>query len=328
MPRSIWTIVVSVWLATSSILGAAEEGRTLPRIGVVIGSNPSASKPYGQAFLEGLRDLGYVEGKSFVILSRYADGDNSRFPGILAELIGLNVDVLVVTPTAARPAKLATSTIPIVLPSHGDPVGHGLVASLAHPGGNITGLSSSMVETEPKRLELAMEVLPGLKRLGLMFESVPEITASLSEESAFGALARRNGVMLRRYAVSTLGDIQNATRRAAQDRLQGVIVVNTSLLVLYRDLIIEGLTVQRVPVISGGRDMAESGALLTYSPDFLDMWKRSASYVDRILRGAKPGDLPIEQPTKFGLIVNLKSARALGITIPQSILVRADEVIR
>ena len=328
MFRSIGTIVVSGLLTISSGLSAGEEGRKLPKIGELFGSNPSASKPYDQALRNGLRDLGYAEGKNVMILARYANGDNTRFPALLAELVALDVDVLVVTPTAAHAAKRATSRIPIILPSFGDPVKAGLVASLARPGGNITGQSAAAPETDEKLLELTMETLPGLKRLGVLFESEPGIASAYAEESAYGEIARRHGVTLRQYEVKSLENIQSAIKRIAQDRIQAVFVVSTYLTVLHREPIVAGLAAERVPVVSAGRDMAEAGALLTYSPDYFDLWKRSATYVDKILKGAKPGDLPIEQPTKFELIVNSRVADTFRVTIPESVLVRADHVLR
>ena len=297
----------------------------------MFGSNPSASKPYDQAFRDGLRDLGYVEGRNVRLLTRYANGDSARFPAIFAELVGLKVDILLVTPTAGHVAKAATSTIPIVLPTHADPVKAGLAATFAHPGGNITGLSAALLETEPKRLELALEVMPGLRRLGIVLEAYPELASApqwTAEDTAFAALAKRHGVTLHLYEVRSLEDVQTAIAKATRDRVQIVTVVSSYLTIQHREPIIRGLAEHRVPVISAGREMAEAGALLTYSPDFLDLWKRSATYVDRILKGAKAGDLPIEQATKFDLIVNLKTAKAMGVTMPQSILVRADDVIR
>jgi putative ABC transport system substrate-binding protein len=324
--------VVGVVLATAvPAICRADESRALPRIGEVFGSNPSASKPYDQALRDGLRDLGYVDGKNVVFLPRYAEGDKARIPAILAELVALPVDVLVVTPTAAHAAKEVTTVIPIVVPSHTDPVKGGLAASYARPGGNITGLSAAMPETESKRLELAMEFMPGLKRLGLLREAYPELLSApqiAAEENAFEAVARSRGVTLHEYDVKSLEDIQTVTKRVARDRVQVVTVFASSLTILHRDAIVGGLAAQGVPVVSEGRDMAEAGALLTYSPDFFDLWRRSAVYVDKILKGAKAADLPIQQPTKFELIVNLKTAKALGISVPESILIRADTVIR
>ena len=266
-----------------------------------------------------------------MFVRRYAEGDKSRIPAILSELVALGVDVLVVTPTAAHAAKEATTVIPIVLPSHSDPVKGGLAASYARPGGNITGLSSAIPDTDAKRLEFAMEFMPNLKRLGLLREAYPELSSALqttADENDFKAIARDRRVTLQEYDVKSLEDLQAAMKKAMRDRVQVMTVYTSFFTILHRDKIIGDLTARGVPVVSEGREMAEAGALLTYSPDFFDLWRRSAAYVDKILKGAKPADLPIQQPTKFELIVNLKTAKALGISVPQSILVRADQVIR
>jgi putative tryptophan/tyrosine transport system substrate-binding protein len=319
---------VVAWLAMTYGVSAAEEARDLPKIGELYGSNPSASKPYDDAFRTGLRELGYIEGRNVIVLPRYANGSNARFPELLAELLALDVDVLVVTPTAAHAAKQATKTVPIVLPSSGDPVKEGLVASLARPGGNITGLSSAAPETDQKRLELAIELLPSVKRLGVLFEAGPGIASAYEDTSDFGVLARKHGVTLQGYEIGDLEDVHKAIKKAVHDRIQVVIVVTTYLTIVHREAIINGLAAERIAVVSGGREMAEAGALLTYSPDYFDMWKRTATFVDKILKGSKPGDLPVEQPTKFELIVNQKMANRFGIALPASISVRADQVLR
>jgi putative ABC transport system substrate-binding protein len=327
--RSIGAIILGGLFAVSCGLSGADEPRNLPRIGQVFGSNPTASRPYDQAFRDGLGDLGYVDGKNVILVARYANGDSTRFPAILAELVALNVDMLVITPSAAHAAKAASSKIPIVLPSGGDFVKEGLVASLAHPGGNITGQTAAVADTEA--LELAIEAMPGLKRLGVMAEAYPEVDSRpqiVAERKAFEALARTHGVALHEYQIRTLDDVQSAIKKIASDRIQAVLLINSYLTIQHREPIIKGLAAERIPVESAGRDMAESGALLTYSPDFFDMWRRSSVYVDKILKGFKPGDLPIQQATKLQLIVNLKTAKALGVTIPESILVRADHVIQ
>jgi putative ABC transport system substrate-binding protein len=327
--RSIGRIILAGLLAASCGLSGADEPRNVPRIGQVFGSNPSASKPYDDAFREGLRELGYVDGKNVVLVARYANGESTRFPAILAELVALNVDVLVITPTAAHAAKAATSKIPVVLPSGGDFVKEGVVTSLSHPGGNITGQTAAVANTEP--LELVIEAMPGLKRLGVVIEAYPEVESQpqiVAEKKAFDALARTHGVAVHEYRLRSLDDVPSTIKKVARDRIQAVFLVNTYLTIQHREPIIKGLAAEKIPVVGAGRDVAESGALLTYSPDFFDMWRRSSVYVDKILKGSKPGDLPIQQATKLQLIVNLKTAKALGVTIPESILVRADQVIQ
>ena len=267
-----------------NILGA-DETRALPRIGQVFGSNPSASKPYEEALRDGVRELGYAEGKNVVCVRRYAEGDKSRIPAILAELVALGVDVLVVTPTAAHAAKEATTVIPIVVPSHADPVKGGLAVSYARPGGNITGLSSAIPDTEAKRLEFAMEFMPNLKRLGLLREAYPELLSApqiTAEENAFEAVARGQGVTVQVYDLKSLEDVQTAMKIVGRDRIPVMTVFISFFTILHRDRIIGGLAAQGVPVVSEGREAAEAGALLTYSPDFFDLWRRSAAYVDNV----------------------------------------------
>ena len=219
------------------------------------------------------------------------------------------------TGIAGHAAKEATSTIPIILSTVNDPVGEGLVASLARPGGNITGLSNTAPDSAPKRLQFAMEVMPGLKRLGLLVEEYPKVESHpqiTAELNAFRTLVRDHGVTLRTYEIRSGKDIEGAITAIAKDRTQLVILWNSPLTVVHRNTIIVGVAARGIPIISEGREMAEAGALLTYSPNFFDMWRRSAVYVDKILKGAKPGDLPIEQATKFSLVVNLKTGQGIG----------------
>ena len=284
------------------------------------------AKPFDDAFRQGLRDLGYVEGKNVTILPRYAHGDSAQFPALLRELIAFNVDVLFVGHTAIPAAMQLTKTIPIVAPTMDDPVGAGFVASLARPGGNLTGGSMLKLETASKRLELAMEVVPGLRRAELMYEA-SGFQASVANE--FRTLAQGFGVTLHPVGVHNLDEIEVALKTMKRNRPQTLFLWGTPMMYVHGGRIIAECASYKVPVISdAGREFAEAGALLSYAANYHEMWKRSAVYVDKILKGANPGDLPIEQPTKFTLIVNLKTAKALGITIPQSILLRADEVIK
>ena len=326
MTRSIAGIILAGLLAVGVGLADAEDTRKLPRIGLVFGSNPSSAKPFDEAFRQGLRSLGYVDGETVTILPRYALGDAARFPALLGELIALNVDVLVVAHTAIPAANQLTKTIPIVAPTMDEPVRAGFVASFAHPGGNLTGGSVLNVETDSKRLELAMEVVPGLRHAGLMFEASDAVTAA--EAIEFRRFAHGVGVNLHLVGVRNLDEIETALKAMKRNRLQALFVWDTPLALLHRGRIIAGSASYKVPVISSGSEFAEDGALLTYSANIHAMWGRGALYVDKILKGAKPGDLPIEQPTKLELIINLRTAKALGIKFPESILLRADEVIR
>jgi len=313
-------------LVFAAVWAPAEEGRKPPRIGQLYGTNPSIAKPYDEAFRDGLRGLGYVDGKNIVLLPRYAHGDPRQFPGLLGELIALNVDVLVVAITALPAAMQATPTIPIVAPAMGDPVSEGLVASLAHPGGNLTGGAGMAPQVESKRLQFAMELVPNLARAGLLFEATNP--GLLRGVNATRGLASESGVTLRTYGVRNLDEIRSALGQFEKDRLQALLVWSTPLMLLHRESIMESATSHRMPVIGESREFAEAGALITYAANYVAMWGHGAVYIDRILKGVKPGDLPIEQPTKFQLIVNLKAAKALRITVPESILLLADEVIR
>jgi len=307
--------------------GAAEEAGKLPRIGLVVGADPVIGKPYVEAFRRGLREFGYVDGTSVTVFTRYASGDHRRYRALLGELIGLHVDVLVVTTAAVRPALEATKTIPIVCPALGsDPVGEGLVSSLARPGTNITGLYSLGPETDSKRLQLTTETVPALKRAALLFEASDP--GWINDAKALRSLANNVGVMLTTYGVRNLAEMQSAFADIDKKPVQALIVFNAPLTNVYREAVMNYAATHRVPVIGEGREWAEAGALLTYSADYVDMYRQSAAYVHKILSGAKPGELPIAQPTKFELFINLKSAKQLGITVPQSVLVRADEVIR
>jgi putative ABC transport system substrate-binding protein len=306
-------------------LADAEDARKLPRIGQVFGSNPSVAKPYDEAFRQGLRSLGYVDGENVTILPRYAHGDPARYPALLSELIELKVDVLLLAYTTVPAAMQLTKTIPIVAPAMGDALGDGFVASLARPGGNLTGGSTFGGELGSKRLEFAMQMVPGLRRAVVMFEAIGFLESGANE---FRTLAQGVGVTIYPVGVRNLDEIETALKAMQRNRPQALILWGTPMMYEHGFRIIAGSASYKVPVISDGRVFAEAGALLTYNANLHEMWKRSALYVAKILKGAKPGDLPIEQPTRFELIVNLKTAKALGITIPESILLRADEVIR
>jgi putative ABC transport system substrate-binding protein len=312
-------------MAIAPALAYAAEGQKLPVIGQVLFTNPSNARPWDEAFRGGLHDLGYVEGKNITIVVRYANGDSSQLPAILQELIALRVGVLWTPSAVVLAAKEATKTIPIVCPTMGDPVEYGLVASLAHPGGNLTGLSWQGTDGDPKRLELARELVPTLRHLGVLFESYPNASADVS---AFRRLARSAGITrVDTFEVRNLEEIQAALKSIDKASLQALVVWSSNLLSLHRNAIF-GSTAHRLPVIADGREFAAAGALISYAPNSFDLYRRSATYVDKILKGAKPGDLPIEQPSKFELLVNLRTAKALGVTIPESVLLRADEIIR
>jgi putative ABC transport system substrate-binding protein len=321
--KCVWTILFASVL-TGAQLAAADESRKLPTIGLAIPVDPATDAPFQKAFRDGLRDLGYVDGKNVTLIVRYSNGDPAKLRGLIQELIALRVDVL----WGDAPAlKEATTTIPIVSAMMGDPVRTGLVASLARPGGNLTGLSTQRYDTDPKLLELTKELLPNLKRLCLLLDDTRERDLINYADNEFRALARDVGVSVRLIPVRTPGDIRSALRTVHQERPQALMIWASAFMYQHRHTLI-GSAAHRLPVVGEGRALAEAGAVLTYSPDFADVFRRSAAYVDKILKGAKPADLPIEQPTKFKLVVNLKAAKALNINVPESILVRADEIIR
>lgn len=318
-------MILTGMLAVGAALAHAEDAGKLPRIGQVFGSNPVIAKPFDEAFRKGLRDLGYVDGENVAILPRYAHGDPARFPALLGELIELKVDVLLLAYTAVPAAMQLTKTIPIVGPAMGDAVGDGFVASLAHPGGNLTGGSTLGAEINSKRLEFAMQVVPGLRRAVLMFEASGFLASGANK---FRTLAHGVGVTLHPVGVRNLDEIETALEAMKSNRPQALILWGTPMMYEHGFRIIAGSTSYKVPVISDGRVFAEAGALITYNANLHEMWRRGGLYVGRILKGAKPGDLPIEQPTKLELIINLRTAKALGITIPESLFLRADQIIR
>jgi putative ABC transport system substrate-binding protein len=258
--------------------------------------------------------------------ARYANSDIGRLPVLVDELIALDVDVLFVTYRAVRAAKRATATVPIVSTAFYDPVAEGLVESLARPGGNVTGLSWQTPETSGKRLELIMQLVPGLERTALLFE--PSDPGALLEANALRSAARRAGVTISLFELRNASDLAAVLAAMGRQRPQTLIVGHSAITVEHRERIASFAIRNGLPLVSEGSEFAEAGALLTYGPNVAESFRRAAHYVDQILKGAKPGDLPIEQPTKFDLVVNLKTAKALGLTIPQPMLLRASEVIR
>jgi putative ABC transport system substrate-binding protein len=277
---------------------------------------------------QGLRELGYVEGKNIVIERRFAEGKLDRLPTLAADLARLKVDVIVTAgPLPTRAAKEATSTIPIVMAQDPDPVGNGFVASLARPGGNITGLSTLAPELSGKRLELLKEIIPDLSRVAVFGTSTYPGNAQALKESELAAKAF--GVKLQHLDVLDPKGIETAFRAASKGRADaGLWLVAGGVAGGHRTRILELAEKSRLPVIYGSRGIVEAGGLMTYGVSLTDLSRRAATYVDKILKGAKPADLPVEQPTKFELVINLKTAKQIGVTIPSHVLARADRVIR
>ncbi|MGA7345473.1 MAG: ABC transporter substrate-binding protein, partial [Pseudolabrys sp.] len=276
------------------------------------------------AFVAGLRDLGWIEGRTIVIEYRWSEGRPERYAEIAAEFVRLKVDVIVTVGTAVPLVKQATSTIPIVFAVAIDPVGAGLVASLAKPGGNVTGLSIQANELAGKRLELLREVMPQLRRLAILFNA--DNTQPVLEMGETQAEARRLGLEVAIRAIRRAEDIAPAFKdlRAQAD---AVYVTVDQLIVANRTRIIAAALNERLPTIFSTRDFVKAGGLMSYGPNYSNLFRHSADYVDKILRGTKPGDIPVEQPTKFELVINLTTAKALGLTMPGPLLLRADEVI-
>ena len=307
----------------------AQPARKVYRIGILRSTGmtsdmvgPQPRDPFVNALLRGLRELGYVYGEHFVTEPRGAEGRPERYPSLAAELVRMQVDVIVAAGPTLSSLKQATSTIPIVMGGTGDPVAQGYVRSLGHPGGNFTGLSLQLVETTGKRLELLKELVPGAAPVAVLWDR-----ASLPSWQAAEVAARARGWKLLSLEIRDAGETEGAFKAATDARAGALLVIAAGLLFGHARPIAELAARSRLPAIYPLRPYVEAGGLISYSADLLDIWRRAAVFVDKILRGAKPADLPVEQPTKFELVVNMRAAKALGLTIPQSVLVRADQLI-
>jgi ABC-type uncharacterized transport system substrate-binding protein len=319
--------LLTLFLLTVS-LAQAQQPTKIPRIGSLGGASPSANANGNEALRQGLRELGYVEGKNIIIEWRSAEGKLDRLPALADELVRLKADVIVTSGgQATRAAKEATKTIPIVMAQVSDPVGSGFVASLARPGGNITGLSTVAPELGGKRLELLKETVPKLSRVAVLgtSTSIGNVPQLREVDLAAGAL----GVKLQYLDVLASKDIETAFRTAAKERSDAVLMnVSGALMSFQRKEIAELAVKNRLPVTYHRREYVEAGGLMSYGVNQDDLDRRAATYVDKILKGAKPADLPVEQPIKFEFVINLKAAKQIGLTIPPNVLARADRVIR
>src|SRR5262245_8673233 len=323
------SILVVVVLLGVGVLAEAQQPKKVPRIGYLSVSSPSAMLTRTEAFRHGLRELGYVEGKNIVIEWRSAEGKRDRLPSLVAELVRLKVDIIVTAgPPATRSAKEATVTIPIVFAQDGDPVASGFVASLARPGGNITGLSTLAPELSGKRLELLKEIVPRLSRVAVLGNSTNPANAQVLKETELAAGVF--GVKLQYLDVlEDPKDIETAFRAASKGRADAVLMtVSGGVVLSQRTQVVELAAKSRLPAMYIIREYVEAGGLMSYGVSSIDLDRRAATYVDKILKGAKPADLPVEQPTKFELVINLKAAKQIGLTIPPNVLVRADRVIK
>jgi putative tryptophan/tyrosine transport system substrate-binding protein len=304
------------------VASLAQQPSKMRRIGFLGTSTSAVMSQWTAAFVQRLRELGWIEGRDIAIEYRYGEGRNERFAEIAAEFVELKLDVIVTTGPAASQAKKATSVIPIVLALSPDPVGAGLVASLARPGGNVTGLSMQLPDTAGKRLELLREAVPSFRRLAILANV--SFAQAVLEASEAQAAARSLGFEVATLEIRREEDIVPAFASLKADALY---VTADALVNLNRIRINTLANVARLPTIAGWREFVEAGSLMSYGPSLPDLFRRAADYVDKILRGAKPADIPVEQPTKFELVINLKTAKALGLTIPPTLLARADEVI-
>jgi ABC-type uncharacterized transport system substrate-binding protein len=305
----------------------AQQTKKAPRIGFLSAVSRSSISARVEAFRQGLRELGYVEGKNIFIEWRFAEGKSDRLPSLAAELVRLKVDVIVAeAPTSTRSAKQATVTIPIVMVFDEDPVGSGFVASLARPGGNITGLSTLSPEISGKQLELLKEIVPKLSRVGVLGDVTRPGTPQALREINVTADAFR--VQVQYLEVREPKDIEIAFRAASKEHADAVLVLGSPVLNSQRKQVVELAVKSRLPAIYARQEAVEDGGLISYGVSIAGLSRRAATYVDEILKGAKPADLPVEQPKKFELIINLKAAKQIGLIIPPNVLARADRVIK
>ncbi|MGE5817025.1 MAG: ABC transporter substrate-binding protein [Deltaproteobacteria bacterium] len=323
--KTVWILIL---FTLASVYPAhAQQPKKIPRIGFLSAVSPSTISARVEAFRQGLRELGYVEGKNIFIEWRFAEGKSDRLPSLAAELVRLKVDVIVAeAPTSTRSAKQATVTIPIVMMFDEDPVGSGFVASLAHPGGNITGLSSLNPEISGKQLELLKEIVPKLSRVAVLGDVTRPGTPQALREINVTADAFR--VHVQYLEVREPKDIEIAFRVASQEHADAVLVLGSPVLNSQRKRVVELAVKSRLPAIYPRQEAVEDGGLMSYGASIADLSRRAATYVDEILKGAKPADLPVEQPTKFELVISLKAANRIGLTIPPNVLARADKVIK
>jgi putative tryptophan/tyrosine transport system substrate-binding protein len=321
------TIIV-FWLVAVVLapfrLGEAQQAGKVARIGILfIGGR---NQPHLESFKQGLRERGYVEGKNIAFEYRYAEGREDRLPALAAELVQLKVDIIVATAdVGAQAAQRATKTLPIVVTT-GDPVAWGLADSLAKPGGNVTGLSVLLADLSGKRVEILRETFPKMTRLAVLWNPAERVAAPVFKETSLAAHAL--SLQLHSFEVQTPQDIEKAFVDMPRVRANALLVILSPLVTLHSKRIVEVALKQHLPGMYPTRQFAEEGGLMAYGPLIGDLYRRAATYVEKILKGAKPADLPVEQPTKFELVINLQTAKQIGLTIPPNVLVRADKVIK
>ncbi len=324
MGKSLSLLLILVVLGAGAAIAEAQKPAKVPRIGFLSGG---ARESAHEAFRQGLRELGYVEGQNIVVEYRFAQGEGDRLPDLAVELVRLKVDVIVAASTLdALAAQRAARTTPVVMALSSDPVETRLVASLARPGGNITGLTTLSPELSGKRLELLKEAVPRLSRVAVLWNAANPDKALEFEKTQIAA--RSLGVRLQSLEVRGPNDFESAFRAATRARAGALLTLPDTLTISHLSRIADLAAKSRLPTIHEQREFAEAGGLMAYGPNHSDLFRRAASYVDKILKGSKPGDLPVEQPTKFEFVINLKAAKQIGLTIPPNVLVRADKVIK
>jgi ABC-type uncharacterized transport system substrate-binding protein len=319
--------IITLGILLGSLAAQAQQTGNVYRIGFLGNSTAALEANLVGPFREGLRDLGYVEGRNVLIEYRWAEGKYDRFPALIGELLALKVAVIVTAGTPATLAvKKATTSVPLVMTAVGDPVGTGIVPSLSHPGGNITGLTAISTEMDAKRLELLREVVPSVSYIALLWNAGSPLQVLAEKQVQAAAQVLRMRVLS--LGVKTEEEIKSALAVMARERPDALLVLADRLLLHHRVLIMDFATRHRLPGVHAYRELVEAGGLMSFGPSYADMHKRAAYFVDRILKGAKPGDLPVERPRTFELVINLKVAKAPGLTIPQSVLLRGTEIIQ
>ena len=330
--RLVLSVSLSLALLVAPPVAPAQQTAKVSRIGylsMLSRSDPTLG-PLRDAFQQGLREHGYIEGQTIIFQWRFAEGRPERLPELAAELVRLNVDLIFTETTpAARAARQVTTTIPIVFNPIADPVQEGFVAALARPGGNLTGLTQMAPQLGGKRLELLKEAVPRTTRVAVLSHpGVPSETTVRIMLDETESAARVIGVQLQRREARSPNDLEHQFAEMSRERIGGLIVLPSPMFLSERKRIVDLAVKNRLPTMSFGGEFPEAGGLLSYGPNFPDLWRRTATYVDKILKGAKPAELPVEQPTRFELVINLKTAKTLGLTIPQSFLARADQIIQ
>jgi ABC-type uncharacterized transport system substrate-binding protein len=328
MKKKILGFALGAMLLALSVLAEAQQAtKKIPRVGILSLNPASVQKDRVEAFREALRKLGYVEGQNINIEFRYGDNKSERMRGLAAELVHLNVDVIVTTGSSAtRPAKEATTTIPIVMMSDNDPVGSGFVTSLARPGGNITGLTNISGDLGDKRLELLKEIVPQVSRVAV-FRDLTNVTEGIGVDE-IEPTARVLKIQTQRFELAKVEDFDSQFQAIMKWRPGGLVIAGGPLMNEHRKRLIEFAARNKLPAMYNRAEFVEAGGLVSYATNFIDLTRRAATYVDKILKGTKPSDIPVEQPTKFEFIINLKAAKQIDLTIPQSVLFRADKVIK